>query len=168
MARSHFRSLLVISLVLVVIGIGGFMFRNYIINSANFIEPFQSTSPTATKRVYIATDKSEWKLEVIHQVISTLQDRVNFRVENLTSLPLVKLDEWDAVLIVAPVYMATLQADAANFAKAAPDKSKLLLLGTAGKSEIKIDGVDSITAASTETAETVSKVSQKLQKILGF
>ena len=168
MARSGFRSLLIIVAVLVVVGIGGFIFREYLVNSANFIEPFQTTSPTATKKVYIAMDKSEWKLTLVREVIHQLQDTVNFRVENLTTLPLIKLNEWDAVLIVAPLYMATLQADAATFAQSAPDKGKLLLLATAGKTEIKVEGVDSITSASTETAETAVKVTQKLQKILGL
>ena len=167
MKRSRI-ALIVVAALLVVVAVGGGIARQQFLASSNPIEPFGSNSPTAVKKVYVAMDKSEWKLAAVHKLVDSLKDKVNFTVENLPTLAKLNSAEWDAIVIVAPVYAGALQSDAANFAAHSDAKSKILLLTTSGSVKIALDGVDVLAAASSDADDTITAVGEKLNKLLGL
>lgn len=168
MARSKLKILAIIFAAVAVLAIGGLIFHEYQINTSTAIAPFQVENPAATKKVYIAMDNSAWKLATVQAIIESLKDIASFKVDNLPTLAQLNEAEWDAILIVAPVYMSSLQNDAAKFSSKSATKQKIVLLSTSGKVEIKLEGIDTLTAASGDATDTIAQVSAKLKKILSF
>ena len=162
------RSFFVVLIVILVLGGGGFIAREIVKNSASLIQAYETSDPTASKKVYIALDNSVWKLEVVKKLIANFQGKANFKVENLNTLANLDIAAWDAVIVVAPYRMAALQSDASSFASTHRENPKLVMLITAGNSQVSLTGVDVIGAASDDTENVVAQTTAHLNKILGF
>ena len=112
-------------------------------------------SPAGTHRVYVATEDTPWKQDVVARLSDELGHAYRLTVDNLRSLGDVRVAEWDAVVVLSTYYAFGLQSDTAAFLKRVQQKEKVILVATSSITDLKDYGVDAVSAASEgETKET--------------
>ena len=99
-------------------------------------------------QVYIATEDTPWKQEVVSQLALELGPDYNLKIENLSSLNDIQTGEWDVILVLSTFYAFGLQSDTEAFLGELLEKDKTILVVTSAISDLSDYGIDSITAAS--------------------
>ena len=99
-------------------------------------------------KIYIATEDTPWKQEVVSQLAIQLGPDYRLTIENLRSLSTLQTGDWDVILILSTFYAFGLQSDADAFLSSLQEKEKTILVVTTAISDTGDYGVDSITAAS--------------------
>lgn len=99
-------------------------------------------------QIYIATEDTPWKQEVVSQLALDLGPDYNLKIENLSSLNDIQTGEWDVILVLSTFYAFGLQSDTEAFLSELLEKDKTILVVTSAISDLSDYGIDSITAAS--------------------
>ena len=99
-------------------------------------------------RIYVATEDTPWKQEVVTQLSVELGRDYSLTVENLQTLNQIRIDDWDVVIILSTFYAFGLQSDTAVFMEALEQRDRVILVVTSAISDLEDSGVDSVTAAS--------------------
>jgi hypothetical protein len=138
--------------------------------SMDVARSFEVNDPHSTKpRVLVATQGSEFKDAVVSGVVDHLETRPAYvKVIDVSALPGVNEDEWDAIVIVHTWEMRKPQADAQAFKERARNARKLVVLSTSGAGDFKMEGVDLISSASilADVPARVEAITVKVDAIL--
>ncbi|MBU8913474.1 MAG: hypothetical protein KOO61_05575 [Spirochaetales bacterium] len=110
-------------------------------------EPY-GLSLSGEYRIYVATEDTPWKQEIVTLLSIELGKDYGLTVENLQTLNQIEIDDWDLVIVLSTFYAFGLQSDTAVFLDALEDKDKVILLVTSAISDLEDYGVDAVTAAS--------------------
>lgn len=116
----------------------------------NEIDPYD-LNVGAPNKVFIATEASDWKTTLLTTLGEDLSDLAMLHVDNLAMLGELDVNEWDAVVVIASIYMKEMQTDAEKFLTTLEDdeKGKVILMTTSGTSSPDDYGIyDAITSAS--------------------
>jgi hypothetical protein len=126
---------------------------------------FTVTVPHAKHKLLIATQGSAYKNAVVEGVIEATKERqITIEVIDVSTLSKVKIEDWDAILVIHTWENWQPQIDAAKFAQQHPNLKKVIFLATSGKGDLIIPDVDAITSASL-LADVPSHVSDIVRKI---
>ncbi len=124
-------------------------------------EPY-GLSLAGEQRIYVATEDTPWKQEVVSQLSIELGEDYSLTVENLQTLNQIEIDDWDLVIVLSTFYAFGLQSDTASFLEALEEKEKVILMVTSAISDLEDYGVDSVTAASVgNTREDAQSLTSK-------
>lgn len=114
---------------------------------------FEISPQGAHSSLLIATQGSRYKEAVVAGIVSKLNNRpVHIKVIDVSGLPDIDENDWDAIVVMHNWENWKPQADAREFIQGVKDKEKLIVLSTSGAGDMKIEGVDAITSASDMTA----------------
>lgn len=123
---------------------------------------FRSDNSTST--VLIATQGSKYKDALADGVVHYLKAKpVYVKVSDVSILPSVELENWDAILIFHTWEMSKPPQSVLEFLEKSYNPDKVFVLSTSGSGEEKIDGVDAITGAS-----RMKELSTHLRAVLDF
>lgn len=126
------------------------------------IEPFEINSPTASKRVVIASQGSRFKDSVVNAVIDSLKAKqVYIKVIDVNELKEINEDDWAAIAILHTWEYSKPQEDAKAFFEKVKNKNKLIIISTSGEGTYMLDTVDGISSAS-----NMANVGQKAEALL--
>ena len=124
-------------------------------------EPY-GLSPAGEHRIYVATEDTPWKQEVVAHLSVELGAEYSLTVENLHTLNQIEMDDWDIVIVLSTFYAFGLQSDTAVFLEVLDQTSKVILMVTSAISDLEDYGVDSVTAASVgNTRETAKSLTAR-------
>lgn len=123
------------------------------------------------RKVLIATQRSEFKQAVVSRIVEDLEkDSCYVKVIDLKKLKIDSAAGYDAVVVVNTCKAWSLSRGASKFVKDFPDKSRVVLLTTAGGEDWRPKSVevDASTSASKEQkADPVADaIAAKVRKIL--
>lgn len=130
---------------------------------------FDRGSPQATPRILIATQGSRFKDALVAGILDRLTSSAPYiKVIDVSALPGVQEDAWNAIVIVHTWENWRPQADAKAFFDTARDRSKLIVVSTSGSGREKMPGVDAVSAASVmdDVPKLVGEVLARLDSIL--
>ena len=110
---------------------------------------------TATK-LAIITDNTDYKTDVKEALLSNVDSACCVEVFGLEDIKGINVDDYDLVVIMAPVYAGRLQTDARKFIAKNKDNQNLILFMSAGLTENLSTDVDTIVSATMDfdTAKT--------------
>lgn len=112
------------------------------------VESFQINSTNSTHALLIATQGSEYKIEVTLKIINALQtENLFINVVDVTSLDLERIDDYDAVVIIYTVEIWETPKQAIEFVNRS-EVNQVFGIATLGDGSYHMDGVDGITCAS--------------------
>ena len=134
------------------------------------VEAFEVNAPDREEKVLIATQGSKFKDAVVAGLIDHLKQRGAYvKVIDVTELPQVKEELWNAVVILHTWQVFQPQADAKAYVDRVKDRRKVIVLTTSGSGGSKIDGVDAIASASVmaDVPSRNSEIAARLDAILG-
>ena len=124
-------------------------------------EPY-GLSLSGEHRIYVATEDTPWKQDVVTLLSIELGEDYSLTVENLQMLNEIEIDDWDLVIVLSTFYAFGLQSDTAVFLDAVEEKDKVILLVTSAISDLEDYGVDAVTAASVgNTREDAKSLTSK-------
>ncbi len=131
------------------------------------IDPFEINSPNLKSKVLIAAQGTAFKHALVSGITEKLkQQPVYIKVIDVTSLPAVKEEEWNAVVLISTCQSAKLQAETMAYLNQAAALGKHLVLITSGSGDWKPQEArfDSISSAS-KTAKVDPLVTDMLRQI---
>lgn len=147
----------------------GFLFWYKFTYSMEVIEGEIVNDYGSKNKLLIASQGSEYKNAIVNGVIDEFKDKdVYIKVIDVTTIKDVEVDVWDAYLILHTFEIWQPQADAADFLETHYDKEKMVVLGTSGSGEVKMEGIDGYTGASImeNISNEISIINADLKKIL--
>mgnify|MGYP001145263548 CR=1 FL=1 len=110
---------------------------------------FTVTVPHAKHNLLIATQGSAYKNAVVEGVIEATKGRqMTIEVIDVSALSKVKIEDWNAIVVIHTWENWQPQMEAAKFAQQHHNLTKVIFLATSGKGDLSIPGVDAITSAS--------------------
>ncbi|MBL6448741.1 GyrI-like domain-containing protein [Fulvivirga sp. 29W222] len=126
------------------------------------VEPFEINTSTASQRIVIATQGSEFKDSVVNIVIDALKAKpVYIKVIDVNKLTEINEDDWGAIAILHTWEYTQPQEDAKAFVENVKNKNKLIVMTTSGEGSYVLDSVDGISSAS-----NLANVTQKAKILL--
>ena len=137
--------------------------------SMDVAESFEVNTPESKHRVLIATQGSEFKDVMAARIIEHLKKKnVYIKVIDVTALPQINDDKWNAILVLHTWENLKPQADSKVFLDRVQDLSKVIVLSTSGNGGHKIEGVHAITSASvmTDIPSHILDIKNRLDSIL--
>lgn len=137
--------------------------------SMDVIQPFEVNSPELSSRVLIASQGSEFKDEVVRELVAGLKsDSVYIRVIDVSQLSEINETEWSAIAILHTWENWKPQPDAKQFVENSKAPGKLVLLSTSGSGVDKMSGIDAISSASIkdQAPDLAHKMILRIKKIL--
>ena len=131
-----------------------------VMNTQGVIEPFQSGNPQADTRILIASQGSEFKESLVGSIIDEFKDpETFFSVIDCTTLQDIRIDDWDAMIIIHTMQIHKMPAGARKFLDEVDDFSNIMLVCTSG------GGDEVVTAYDVDAISSASRMS-KLPAIL--
>jgi hypothetical protein len=131
---------------------------------------FSRYDPSSEHKLLIATQGSDFKDAVVGGVVDALEQRSTY-VQVIDVADLAEMDErdWDAVVVIHTWEGWRPQPDAKAFIDRVEDRRKLIVLGTSGSGELKVEGVDAISAASrmSEVPARVEELVARIDSLIG-
>jgi len=127
----------------------GFLFWYQATYSMGKIDGYEVNNTSMQKKVLIASQGSEYKLELTKRItdhFKTIQSI--FKVVDVDFLPKVKPDEWDAIIIIHTWEIWKPESNSKEFIDKSFDPTKMYVVTTSGAGDEQIEGVDGITGAS--------------------
>jgi protein tyrosine phosphatase (PTP) superfamily phosphohydrolase (DUF442 family) len=118
--------------------------------------------------VLIATQGSDFKNAVVEGVVNDLKGKpVNIQVIDVTELLNVKVDDWDAIVMLHTWENWQAEATSKLFIEQQPNLNKIIVLTTSGDGNLKMQGVDAITSASLlqDVTKHVDLISRRIDKL---
>lgn len=137
--------------------------------SMSVITPYHVGPPTASERVFIATQGSEFKYALVERVVEYLTRRGAYvQVSDVSDLSKVQEAEWSAILVVHTWENWQPQHDAKSFIDRTRNRNKVVVVTTSGSGREKMPGVDVISAASElrDVPSTVAQMTKRLDGVL--
>lgn len=137
--------------------------------SMDVIQGYSVNEKSASKRLLVASQGSEFKNEIINQLVDHYKDQdVYMEVIDVTSLDGYSADDWDAVFICYVFEIWAPQPDVKNFLDRQQSTGSIFLFSTSGSGDEKIDGVDGICGASItdEIPQRVAEIIEGIDQIL--
>ena len=127
----------------------------------------------AEKRVLIASQSSDFKNEVVASLQEELKHSgIVFTIKDISALPKLKENEWDAIVIIHAVKMGKIKKQVKHYLDNVDNWEKVIVLTTYGSKDPVPDiyGIDSISAASEkEQVDTLTAdLKTRLQTILNI
>lgn len=107
--------------------------------------------PTCESSVLIATQGSDFKEALVSYLIEHLREKsVYISVIDVSSLPEIDKNNWNAIVLINTVEIEKMQSDADNFLSELETYDGIILLTTSGSGDWKTEdyNIDSITSAS--------------------
>jgi hypothetical protein len=141
-----------ISVAALTIAVIGFLAWYEVHFAMNPVEGFTANDPSSEQRVLIATQGSAFKDAVVAGVVQRLGERPIFiQVVDVTALPDVDESHWDAILVLHTIEYGKAPAPVQAFVDRVGKTRKVVVLGTSGAGDFKIEGIDAISSASRMT-----------------
>jgi len=137
--------------------------------SMGVARPFEVNDPHSQPRVLIATQGSEFKDAVVSGVVDHLKKRSAYvKVMDVSGLSGVNDGDWSAIVVLHTWEMRKPQADAKAFVDRVRDMHKIVVLSTSGAGDFKIEGIDTISSASTiaDAPARVAEITKRVDAIL--
>lgn len=121
------------------------------------------------RHILIATQGSAFKEALVNGIVSYLKARGAYiAVVDVSALPSVHENEWEAIVIINTWEFGQPQQDAMAFVNRVQDKGKLIDVTTSGSGQQVIIGIDAISAASVIRDEhaPLAEVTARLDALL--
>jgi hypothetical protein len=135
----------------------------------NPVEGFTVNDPSSEQRLLIATQGSTYKDAVVASVVERLSGRPIFiQVVDVTALPDVGENQWDAIVVLHTIEYGKAPAPAQAFIDRVGKTGKVVVLSTSGAGDFKIEGIDAISSASrmTDVPGQVDKIQSRIEPLL--
>jgi hypothetical protein len=139
--------------------------QNY---SMGIVQSYGVTVEVPEHHVLIATQGSDFKNAVVEGVVALLKGKpVNIKVIDVTELLNVKVDDWDAIVVLHTWENWQAEATTKLFIEQQTKLNKIIVLTTSGDGNLKMKGVDAITSASLlqDVAKHVDIISRRIDKL---
>ena len=136
--------------------------------SMDVAESFEVNAPDLEHRVLIATQGSKFKDAVVTGLVDHLRQRqIHIKVIDVSGLPQVNEDEWNAVVLIHTWEYGKPQVDAKAYIERARDLNKLVVLTTSGRGDFKMEEVHTITSASamSDVPGIIARINTRLDSI---
>lgn len=148
--RTHMRRLLlVIALALLVLLVSGSIYGYYTRHGMRPVAEREIGSPTAPRRVLIATQGSLFKDRLVTSLVARVQGPDTYvRVIDIDTLGKLDAGDWQAIVLVHTWEFGNPPAAASDLVAAAADPRRILAVTTSGMGRQKLPGVDAISSAS--------------------
>ena len=137
--------------------------------SMDVAESFEVNTPKSEIRVLIATQGSEFKDAVVAGVVDHLKRKGAYiKVIDVSALPQVNENKWNAVVVLHTRENLKPQADTVAYLDRVKDLNRVIVLATSGRGNYKIEGVNAISSASemTDVSERALEIKNRLDSIL--
>ena len=138
--------------------------------SMDVVAPYTINPPTLEKKVLIATQGSEFKNKVTSGIVDYFKaDSVYIEVVDITSLPTINLEKYNALVIIHTWENWKPPITVQTFIEKYPEFSnKIVVFTTSGEGSYKMEGVDAITGESklADAPLFVDTIIERLNKIL--
>ena len=138
--------------------------------SMDVVAPYTINPPTLEKKVLIATQGSEFKNKVTGGIVDYFKaDSVYIEVVDITSLPTINLEKYNALVIIHTWENWKPPITVQTFIEKYPEFSnKIVVLTTSGEGSYKMERVDAITGESklADAPLFVDTIIERLNKIL--
>ncbi len=131
--------------------------------AAGDFEPFDIGPSGADTRVLVVMEKTEFKLSVLQGVVKAFDGQgILFHVEPFQAYSTILENEWNVILIMAPVYSDSVAKPTADFLNGVDGKDNVFLLATSGDAEFQMQSstVDTIASVSLKPGDSRSVTSQ--------
>jgi hypothetical protein len=144
-----------------------------IVNRQGVIEPYSAGDPAAEKRVLIASQGSEFKEQLVAQLVDRFSnEQMYISVLDCTALDGIDGSDWDAIIMLHTMQIHKMPKEARRFLERQKDLSRTMLVCTSGGGDEIIAGfaVDAISSPSrlSRLPEVVAwinfKMAEKLNK----
>jgi len=138
-----------------IILIATFLLVYIFINQQEVIEPFEVGKPTAECKILIASQGSEFKINLVERLTEELISDNNYlSVVDCTKLQDENEEVWDAIIIIHTLQVHEMPEEAQAFLSQVDDLSKVMLVSTSGAGDDKVVGfdVDAVSSPSRSTA----------------
>jgi len=140
-----------LAFAILVVVLGGFITWYNITYSQSVISSFEVGDSNSPSKLLIASQGSEFKDILVKKLVSKLKEnQIYIKVVDATTLSKEET-EWDAIVVMNSIEIFKMQKDAKTFIESINDKSKIVLINTAGDESGFIDKevkVDTLTSAS--------------------
>jgi hypothetical protein len=163
LTRSWGKALLIAALILVALAASAAWYRAKY--SMDVARAFEVNDPRSLPRVLIASQGSAFKDAVVAGVVTHLETRQAYvKVIDISLLPGLNAEEWDAIAILHTWEMGKPPAVVQDFVDGARTRNNLVILTTSGRGDFAIAGVDVISSAS-RTEDVTPRVTDVLNRI---
>lgn len=140
--------------------------QNY---SMKVAEPYEVNSPSHKDHILIATQGSEFKDSLVHELVRELRTQSVFiKVIDISDLTTIKEEEWTAIILLHTWENWEPQEDAKYFIEQVKDKRKLIVLSTSGQGSYRIENIDGITSPSklSDVSDKAKEITSRVTKLL--
>lgn len=130
---------------------------------------FEVAGAPSGARVLIATQGSSFKDSIVAGVVGHLKERqAQVRVIDITGLARERAEDWNVVVVIHTWEMRKPPAAAKAFVDGLADRRALVVLTTSGAGDFKMEGVDTISAASRmeDVPTRIAEIDAKVDAIL--
>ncbi|MCK5001488.1 MAG: hypothetical protein KAS57_00580 [Gammaproteobacteria bacterium] len=138
--------------------------------SMDIAESFEVNTPELKHKVLIATQGSKYKDALVAEIVDHLRQRQTYiKVIDVTALPQVNEDKWNAIVVIHTWENLKPQIDAKVYLERVKDLKKFIVLSTSGNGDHKIEGINAITSASvmSDLPSHTIDIKNRLDSILG-
>lgn len=116
------------------------------------IQPIEINSPDLKSKVLIASQLSEYKNALVIDIVKHLkQHPVFIKVIDVTALPGIDDNDWDAMVIIHTWENWAPPPAVKTWFEVDRDLDKIIVLTTSGNAQYKMSGINAITSASLKT-----------------
>lgn len=167
MRKLRITVLVIAGLLLVIVPSIGWYTRHY---SMSVAKEFEVGDASLSPRVLIATQGSAYKDALVDGIVKHLKTRPAYvKVVDVSALPQVHDDDWNAIVVIHTWERWKPQPDAKAFVARIKDKKKLIVVTTSGSGEEAMPGVDAISGASVlkDVPTQVGRITARLDALLG-
>jgi hypothetical protein len=115
------------------------------------MSPYSINSENSSSRILLAVQKSAFKDEVLNSIAAACQGTdLYISVVDVDTLPEIKPDEWDKILIFSAIMMWRFYPAAEKFLKGRGDDGKIFMYNTSESTQMKYGNIDTLTTASVQ------------------
>ena len=162
------KPLIVLAILLAAFMIFSFIYRA--IFSMEEATSFEVNSPELETKVFIATQGSTFKDELVSQVIDSLKGHsIYVAVRDITVLTTINPDNWQAILVIHTWEYSSPPEAVRQFASSIQNQNQVVFFTTtSGIRDYSMEGVDAISGASNwdHMNQYVNQIMEKLKLLL--
>jgi len=155
--KKGIKILLIVIAVIVALALAGLAMVASALGKVNEYEGFVQNPEAGNKAVAIILDGSEYKIELAETIAGRLGTDVRVEAYGLQNLRKIDNEDYDAVVVMAPVYVGRLQTGAFRWVNRLknPDNT-ILVITSAGNTDCDVP-VDTFTTATLHEYEVTSE-----------
>ena len=134
------------------------------------VDAYELNRGSHSQTLLIATQGSTYKDAIVKGIVDAYKAKpVYIKVIDVTDLPGVKVEDWDAFVILLTWQKGKPQKEAATFLKKYYQKDKMFVMTTSAGGRGKVEGVDGLTGPSImeNVPERITIFTSKLSDVLG-